>query len=177
MVELKQNVAKFRAKIIKRRIIRLAPKHSKSFKYAILSAFISAILLAGCDDNNYSDCDGREIAFSPIPECVVDYLNSTYPDNNVFCNCVGENTEELFLYIIPSELSPSSISYGQTTKYFTWEKIDCNTMSISGDASGTFEEMSVPEEGILEFAKNLSGEPVENVSCTCEDVFPCAYDM
>jgi hypothetical protein len=106
MIELKQNVAKIRAKIIKRRKVKLAPKHSKSFKYAILSVFISAILLAGCDDNNYSNCDGREIAFSPTPECVVDYLNSTYPDNNVFCNCVGENTEEFFYTLFLASCLP-----------------------------------------------------------------------
>lgn len=175
MIELKQNVAKIRAKIIKRRKVKLAPKHSKSFKYAILSIFISAILLAGCDDNNYSNCDGREIAFSPTPECVVDYLNSNA--YGVSCNCVGENTEDLFLYLIPSGSFPSSINDGQTTKYFTWEKIDCNTMSISGDISGTFEQITVPQEGTLEFIKNVSDEPVEQVSCSCEHVFPCSEDL
>jgi hypothetical protein len=146
----------------------------KNAKYAIFPFFIFAILLAGCDDDNYSDCDGREIAFSPIPECMVDYFPTHAP---VYCECEGQKsgTFNLSIEVItyPSALNDGYID----DKYFTWEKIDCNTISLSGEVSGTFEEMKVPEEGILEFVKNLSDKPVERVSCTCEHHLPCSYDM
>jgi hypothetical protein len=120
-------------------------------KYAILPLFIFAILLAGCDDGSELECFGTK-AFSPIPECVTDYLVTA--TDSITCNrCIPEDEGKSFslTFFIPSPNQQEGwlSSAGES---FTWEQVDCTTIFLSNEGSqGTFEEMEVPEEGSLEF--------------------------
>ncbi|MEZ4548172.1 MAG: hypothetical protein R3B51_10845 [Thermodesulfobacteriota bacterium] len=61
---------------------------------------------------------------------------------------------------------------GFITPYdIVWEPVDCSTISFTGETSGVLENMTVPEEGILEFTLSFEGTKPEGVTCCCGDFF------
>jgi len=51
-----------------------------------------------------------------------------------------------------------------------WEPLSCTSISFMGEASGTLENMTVPDEKTLEFTLILNGSEPEEVSCCCTDL-------
>lgn len=123
-------------------------------------------LLASCDSggsNNTDSCDPFQIPFSPIPECVTEYLDEHWTG----CDCESESGEFIL------ELRNFDID-GFTGAIMgsniNWEPLTCSSISFVGEASGTLETISVPDEKTLEFTLISNGSEPEEVSCCCTDL-------
>lgn len=126
------------------------------------------LILASCDGggggNGPEACEPFSIAFTPIPECVSEY----FLEVSTNCSCIGEGSE-FDLSLLNFDIDGYT---GFITPYdIVWEPVDCSTISFSGETSGVLENMTVPEEGILEFTLSFEGTKPEGVTCCCGDFF------
>lgn len=122
-------------------------------------------LLASCDSggsNNSDSCDPFLTAFSPIPECVTEY----FLENPTTCLCDGEE------FVFGFDLQSSEIdgNFGSIMgDEITWEPTSCSSISFAGESSGVLEDMTVPEEDVLELTMIIDGSEPQQASCCCTD--------
>ncbi len=136
-------------------------------KLKTLIALVLIATLISCDSHSGGDntdsCDPFQVPFSPIPECVTEYLDEHWTG----CDCEGENGDFIL------ELRNFDID-GFTGAIMgsniNWEPLSCTSISFMGEASGTLENMTVPDEKTLEFTLILDGSEPEEVSCCCTDL-------
>ncbi|MGD9650750.1 MAG: hypothetical protein AB7I96_00180 [Candidatus Dadabacteria bacterium] len=131
----------------------------------VLAALLLFLALASCDGGgnkgtNEDSCNRFFMPFTPIPECVTDYLL----ENWTACTCAGEESEfDLLLQSVEVDgfngyLSGSGIN---------WELLSCTSISFTGEASGVLENMTVPDVRTLKFTITLEGSEPEQASCCC----------
>ncbi len=121
-------------------------------------------LLASCDSgsNNTDSCDPFLTAFSPIPECVTEY----FLENPTTCLCEGE----VFVFGFNLQSSEADGNTGSIMgDEITWEPTSCSSISFTGQSSGVLEDMTVPEEDVLELTMIIDGSEPQQASCCCTD--------
>lgn len=121
-------------------------------------------LLASCDGESDSsnNCDPLLTAFSPIPECVTEY----FLENPTTCLCDGEE------FVFGFDLQSSEIdgNFGSIVgDEITWEPTSCSSITFTGESSGVLEDMTVPEEDVLELTMIIDGSEPQQASCCCTD--------
>jgi hypothetical protein len=114
-------------------------------------------------------CLGKK-AFSTVPGCLAE---SIVLFGSLRCDCEGDRSGSFTLdfgFVVNGAASPIvSIS----DIFFGLEDIDCATLSLLGQGSGTLEQMNTPRLGVLEFLKTMNGG-TEAVSCNCIEE-PCQF--
>ena len=124
--------------------------------------------VASCDGGGNGSgpeaCEPLIPAFTPIPGCVSEY----FLEVSTICSCIGEGAEfDLSLLNFDIDGFTGSIMANDVV----WEPLDCSSISFSGEASGVLQNMTVPEEGILEFTLTFEGVEPEEATCCCGDFF------
>lgn len=149
-----------------------------------------SLLIIGCSDeenNRISDCELT--AFLPVPECVTDSFVEVTPPNMpeetntaIGCDCSGDTSGDFYItFDNPSFLNVFDENFGTvresrqsaTLFQFTWEIEDCTALLVADGFNGILDNMTVPEEGVLEFVKNVDGESEEDITCTCTQFLFC----
>ncbi len=139
----------------------------KIMRIKCLTVLFIALTLISCDgggnnSSNNSGCDPFLIAFSPIPECMTDYLLTNW----IRCECTGEESEfDLFLLNVEIDGFNGHLSENG----INWEALSCTAISFTGETSGMLQNMTVPETSLLEFSMTLDDSAQEQVSCCCGD--------